>query len=152
MIQSRRSAEAAKRSVGRLVATYGEPRVVITGKLRNYIKPTKAIAPGADHARYTAIALRQMGKLSHRVCYGVSISFGYATVGIVGSAGRFEYTASGTSINMAARLCDVATHIEILISAQAWAVIESVVEAVSQGEVEMNGIREKVEVFAVVSE
>ncbi|WP_159090123.1 adenylate/guanylate cyclase domain-containing protein [Ruegeria sp. Alg231-54] len=55
-------------------------------------------------------------KLGHRVGFGVGISFGYATVGIVGSAGRFDYTASGTLINMAARLCDMATHNEILIS------------------------------------
>lgn len=91
-------------------------------------------------------------KLSHRLGFGVGISFGYATVGIVGSSGRFDYTASGTSINMAARLCDMATHNEILISPRTLAAVEGVTVAESRGEVEMKGIREPVEVFAVVSE
>ncbi|MFC6638859.1 GAF domain-containing protein [Sulfitobacter sp. JBTF-M27] len=91
-------------------------------------------------------------KLGHRLGFGVGISFGYATVGIVGSAGRFDYTASGTSINTAARLCDMAANDEILISPRTWAAVEGTFEAESRGEVEMKGIREPVEVFAVLSE
>ena len=73
-------------------------------------------------------------------------------VGMVGSAGRFDYTASGTSVNTAARLCDMAQNDEILISPRAWAAIEGHVEAESRGEVEMKGIREPVEVFSVIAD
>lgn len=93
-----------------------------------------------------------MEKLGHRLGFGIGISFGYATVGIVGSAGRYDYTASGTSINTAARLCDMAANDEILISPRTWAAVEGAVKAESRGEVEMKGIREPVEVFAVVAD
>ncbi len=41
LVQKRRNAKAAKRFFKKLVAEFGEPRVVITDKLRSYIKPIK---------------------------------------------------------------------------------------------------------------
>ncbi|MCU9840253.1 IS6 family transposase [Ruegeria sp. WL0004] len=64
LIQPRRNAKAAKRFFGRLVAAYGEPRVVITDKLRSYTKPIKAIAAGADHRAHKGLNNRIEG--SHR--------------------------------------------------------------------------------------
>ncbi len=64
LIQPRRNAKAAKRFVGRLVAAHGEPRVVITDKLRSYTKPIKAIAPDADHRVHKGLNNRIEG--SHR--------------------------------------------------------------------------------------
>ncbi|MEP1208109.1 MAG: GAF domain-containing protein [Rhizobiaceae bacterium] len=72
--------------------------------------------PAGDAVRL-ALAMRQRmrelcarwKKLGHRLGFGIGISLGYATVGMVGSAGRFDYTASGTSVNTAARLCDMPT-------------------------------------------
>jgi class 3 adenylate cyclase len=55
----------------------------------------------------------------HKLGFGVGISLGYATVGMVGSAGRYDYTASGTAVNLAARLCDKAADGEILLSPRA---------------------------------
>lgn len=39
LVQTRRNAKAAKRFLARLIAQFGQPRVVITDKLRSYIKP-----------------------------------------------------------------------------------------------------------------
>lgn len=64
LIQPRRNAKAAKRFFGRLVTAYGEPRVVITDKLRSYTKPVKAIAPHADHRAHKGLNNRIEG--SHR--------------------------------------------------------------------------------------
>ncbi|NSY41649.1 DDE-type integrase/transposase/recombinase, partial [Leisingera sp. ANG59] len=47
-----------------LVAAYGEPRVVITDKLRSYTKPIKAITPDADHRAHKGLNNRIEG--SHR--------------------------------------------------------------------------------------
>jgi putative transposase len=47
--QPRRSAKAARRFFGALVKQFGQPRVVVTDKLRSYTKPVQALAPGADH-------------------------------------------------------------------------------------------------------
>ena len=89
-------------------------------------------------------------KLGHRLGFGVGVSLGYATVGMVGSEGRFDYTASGTSVNTAARLSDLAEDGETLLSPRAWAAVEADVKAESRGEISIKGIREPVEVFAVI--
>lgn len=46
----------------------------------------------------------------------------------------------------------MAANEEILISPRTWAAVEGDVEAESRGEIEMKGIREPVEVFAIASE
>ena len=63
-------------------------------------------------------------RLGHRLGFGVGISLGYATIGMVGSEGRYDYTASGTAVNLAARLCDRAEDGEILLSPRTAAAIE----------------------------
>jgi putative transposase len=54
-VQTRRSGKAATRFFTRLIAQFGAPRVVITDKLRSYIKPIKALAPDADHRAHKGL-------------------------------------------------------------------------------------------------
>jgi GAF domain-containing protein len=89
-------------------------------------------------------------RLGHRLGFGVGISLGYATVGMVGSEGRFDYTANGTAVNMAARLCDHAEDGEILLSPRAYTAVEDDFAAETLGEMTFKGIRQPVEVFRVV--
>lgn len=86
-------------------------------------------------------------RLGHRLGFGVGVSLGYATVGMVGSEGRFDYTASGTAINLAARLCEEAADGEILLSPRARIAVEANFAVESQGGINLKGIREPVEVF-----
>lgn len=64
LVQTRRNARAAKRFFRRLVAKFGEPRVVITDKLRSYIQPIKTFAPDADHRAHKG--LNNAIEVSHR--------------------------------------------------------------------------------------
>ena len=64
LVQTRRNAKAAKRFFQRLVARFGEPRVVITDKLGSYIKPIKALAPNADRRAHKG--LNDVIEVSHR--------------------------------------------------------------------------------------
>ncbi len=89
-------------------------------------------------------------RLGHRLGFGVGVSLGYATVGMVGSEGRFDYTANGSAVNMAARLCDHAEDGEILLSPRAYTAVEDDFEAESTGEMTFKGIRQPTEVFRVV--
>ena len=41
----------------------------------------------------------------HDLGFGVGIAHGYATLGRIGFEGRFDYSATGTVVNLAARLC-----------------------------------------------
>ena len=64
LVQKRRNAKAAMRFFKRLLASYGEPRVVVTDKLRSYIKPIRTQAPKADHRAHKGLNNRAEG--SHR--------------------------------------------------------------------------------------
>ncbi|MCX7561360.1 IS6 family transposase [Sulfitobacter sp. F26204] len=55
LVQTRRNAKAARRLSQRLVARFGEPRVVITDKSRSYIKPIKMLAPHPDHRAHKGL-------------------------------------------------------------------------------------------------
>ncbi|MCL5776910.1 GAF domain-containing protein [Limibaculum sp. FT325] len=90
-------------------------------------------------------------RLGHRLGFGVGISLGYATVGMVGSEGRYDYTASGTTVNLAARLCDKAEDGEILLSPRARMVVEDAFRTDAVGEIDFKGLREPVEVFRLAA-
>ncbi|WP_255733585.1 IS6 family transposase [Ruegeria sp. Ofav3-42] len=73
LVQTRRNAKAARRFFRWLVAKFGEPRVVITDKLRSYIKPINVPAPDADHRAHKGlnnaieVSRQQLGN-THRSC------------------------------------------------------------------------------------
>jgi adenylate cyclase len=48
--------------------------------------------------------------------FGVGVSAGYATLGRIGFDGRFHYGAIGSSVNLAARLCDEARDGQVLVN------------------------------------
>ena len=48
----------------KLIAQYGQARVIITDKLRSYIKPIRQLAPNADHRAHKGLNNRIEG--SHR--------------------------------------------------------------------------------------
>ncbi len=112
--------------------------------------------PAGDAVRL-AIAMRarmaeicsRWKRLGYRLGFGIGISLGYATVGMVGSDGRYDYTASGTVVNLAARLCDHAKDGEILLSPRAFATVEDQVTAEASDAVHLKGIREPVDVFVL---
>ena len=104
----------------------------------------------AMHARMGELGA-EWRKVGHRLGFGVGISLGYATVGMVGFEGRYDYTANGTVVNLAARLCDEAGDGDILLSARAYAAVEERVEAETAMEISLKGFHEPVEVFRVES-
>ena len=79
----------------------------------------------------------------------MGISLGYATVGVVGYEGRYDYTANGSSVNLAARLCDEAGDGQILISQRAHTAIDGTVPTEPVGELVLKGFHEPVSAFAV---
>ena len=64
LVQTRRNAKAARRFLVRLIARFGQPRVVITDRLRSYFAPIRKLAPGANHRAHKGLNNRIEG--SHR--------------------------------------------------------------------------------------
>jgi len=114
--------------------------------------------PAGSAVRLAVAMRRKMEELSrvwkrmgYKLGFGVGVSLGYATVGMVGYEHRSDYTASGSSINLASRLCDEARSGEILLSARASAAVEADFAVESVGEVSLKGMREPQEVFRLVA-
>lgn len=92
------------------------------------------------------------GKLGHRLGFGGGISLGYATVGMVGFEGRYDYTASGSAVNLVSRLCDHALDSEIFLcprAAAAAAAAEDIATPEPAGELTLKGFHAPVVVARV---
>jgi class 3 adenylate cyclase len=92
---------------------------------------------------------RQFG---NRLGFGIGIAYGYATLGRVGFKGRFDYTAIGSVVNLAARLCERAQANEILVDSKVHAAIEGYLEAEALGEFLPKGFSRPVEVFNITAQ
>ena len=88
-------------------------------------------------------------KLGHDLGFGVGIAHGYATLGRISSEGRFDYTAIGRVVNLAARLCGEAKSGQILVDGRVQAAIESLVEMELAGELTLKGFSRPVAAFDV---
>ena len=88
-------------------------------------------------------------RLGHDLGFGVGIAHGYATLGRISSEGRFDYTAIGRVVNLAARLCGEAKSGQILVDGRVQAAIESLVEIESAGELTLKGFTRPVTAFDV---
>lgn len=76
----------------------------------------------------------------HELGVGMGVAFGYATLGLIGFEGRYEYTAIGPVVNLASRLCDEARPDEVLLSQDAYAELGPGVEAEQRTGLVLRGI------------
>jgi adenylate cyclase len=79
-------------------------------------------------------------KRGHRLGFGIGMAEGYATLGRIGFEDRFDYTAIGAVINLAARLCAEATDGQILVSGRLASSVGNVVEVEDLGERQLRGM------------
>jgi adenylate cyclase len=107
-----------------------------------------------ERAARLAIAMRdavaELGtawrKRGHRLGFGIGMAQGYATLGRIGFEDRFDYTAIGAVINLAARLCSEAADGEVLVSGRLAAAAETVAEVEELGERQLKGMARPVAV------
>ena len=66
-----------------------------------------------------------------------AVTVGYATLGTIGFEGRYDYSAVGTVVNQAARLCEAAADGDVLLSQRAYAAVEGDVVAEPGEDVEL---------------
>jgi class 3 adenylate cyclase len=88
-------------------------------------------------------------KLGHDLGFGVGIAHGYATLGRISSEGRFDYTAIGRVVNLAARLCGEAQSGQILIDGKVHAAVETLIEIEPAGDLTLKGFTRPVAAFDV---
>ena len=82
----------------------------------------------------------------HRLGIGLGMAQGYATLGRIGFEDRFDYTAIGAVINLAARLCADASDGQILVSGRLAAAVEDIADIEDLGERTIRGMSRPVSV------
>ena len=118
--------------------------------------------PCVDHAeRAVRLALdmrervnelgTQWRRKGHELGFGVGIATGFATVGQIGFQERREYTAIGSVINLASRLCDEAATDQIVIPARVLASVEQSVKVKALGELTLKGFDKPLAAYNVLS-
>lgn len=95
-----------------------------------------------------AAAWRRRG---HQIGFGIGIAQGFATLGQIGFEGRFDYSAIGTVINTAARLCDAAKDGQILVTSRVASAVAEAAELSEIGLLPMKGLSRPVAVSNVVA-
>lgn len=111
----------------------------------------RAVALGLAMRDRTERLAADWQRRGHDLRLGVGIATGYATCGQIGFDGRFEYTAIGTVVNLAARLCGQAAGGEVLAAERVVTALGDTVLAEPAGEVELKGMARPVAVHRVRS-
>ena len=114
----------------------------------------KAVRTGlAFQERTLAAAARWEAKFGVRIRNGVGINTGEAIVGILGSRQRFEYTAIGDTVNLAARLESITKDYgaSIIVSESTYEHVKGVVATRELGAVTVRGKSVPVKIYAVLA-
>lgn len=85
----------------------------------------------------------------HDLGYGMGIAFGHATLGMIGFEGRQDYGPLGTVVNLASRLCDIATPGQILVDRRTASAVSDGFDCALVQTMEINGFRDPVDVLEV---
>jgi adenylate cyclase len=85
----------------------------------------------------------------HELALGIGIAQGYATLGRVGYADRFDYASIGSVTNLAARLCAEAAPWQILVTQRVNAAAEDVVVSRLVGELSLRGFSRPIRTFEI---
>jgi class 3 adenylate cyclase len=92
---------------------------------------------------------KEWARKGHVLGFGIGIASGYATLGQVGFEHRREYTAHGSVINLASRLCDEAKPGQIVISKRAFCAVEDRVEGSHIGQLSLKGFNRPIDAYEV---
>jgi class 3 adenylate cyclase len=83
--------------------------------------------------------------------FGVGVTYGYATLGLIGSADRSLYTAVGTVVNLSSRLCGEAADGQILIDTKVKTALGEGLEVTDVGDLTLKGLHRQIRAFNVLA-
>jgi adenylate cyclase len=111
----------------------------------------RAVRLGLDMRERVNALGTQWRRKGHELGFGIGIATGFATVGQIGFQERREYTAIGSVINLASRLCDEAGTGQIVIPARVLASVDQSVKVKTLGELTLKGFDKPLAAYDVLS-
>jgi len=140
-----------RRSEGTLDRFTGDGLIVIFNDPLPCPDPAlRAVRLAVEMREGVASLARSWAARGHAIGFGVGVAQGYATLGQIGFEGRSDYTAMGTVINLAARLCDMAESGQILVTRRIVAAVENAARVEPLGDFAVKGLARPVAVANVV--
>jgi len=117
--------------------------------------------PCPDHAEHgvrLALDMRaavtrlgeQWKKRGNDIGFGVAVALGYARLGQIGFDRRLEYTAIGSVVTLAHRLCAAAEPGQVLISQRVLAAVDSLCDTTAIGDLTLKGFARPVPAYNAV--
>ncbi|MBV9567752.1 MAG: HAMP domain-containing protein [Hyphomicrobiales bacterium] len=85
----------------------------------------------------------------YRIGFGIGLAKGVATVGRIGYEGRLDYTAIGSVVNLASRLCTAADNGQILVDESAASEIATAMRVTKLGSQLLRGFDENIVVYSI---
>ncbi len=145
--------------MGRLITAYDGTLERFTGDglMVFFNDPVEVSGPEARAIRM-ALAMRdsvvtlagRWAQLGHDLTMGIGVANGYATLGVIGFEGRWDYAAIGSVTNLAARICSTAEGGQVLVSGRFLSKIDGLAESESIGELTLKGFRRPVAIHKVL--
>jgi len=111
----------------------------------------QAVTLAVDMRDRTAKLSEQWHRRGHTLELGIGIAVGYATCGEIGFEGRTEYTAIGTVVNLAARVCAIAPGRQILVTNKVHTAVETRVDAKALGDHDFKGLSRPVPLYEITA-
>jgi adenylate cyclase len=145
-------------ALGRIITTYGATLTSFSGDglmvLVNAPVPVeepalRAVDMAVEMQRSVQDLVVGWRARGHRIGFGVGLAIGSATVGRIGYESRFDYTAIGSVVNLAARLCASAADREILTDAAVAEAVEGRRALIALGTRPIKGYDEEMPVFGI---
>ncbi|WP_447985269.1 response regulator [Nitrospira sp. Nam74] len=89
-------------------------------------------------------------KLGYELDSGIGVATGYATIGVIGFEGRWDYGVIGTVSNLASRLCGEAKPGQILVPKRLFSSVEPIIEADLIGDLSLKGFHRPITCYNIV--
>ena len=90
-------------------------------------------------------------KHDHRIGMGIGLAMGPATVGRIGYEGRIDYTAIGSAVNLASRLCSAAIDGQILVDTTVAGAVSGKIPLQAMGAIAIKGYDQPVPIFSIAA-
>ena len=110
----------------------------------------RAVRMAVEMRAHAGALIAEWKKRGHDLGFGVGVSLGYATLGIIGFESCVHYGSIGAVVNLAQRLCSEAKAGQILISPRVQSAVENVVNVEPIAELTLKGFSRPVAAYNIM--
>jgi class 3 adenylate cyclase len=133
-----------------IMAIYGAP-VPVTDEDGNHIDAVLAVRSAVKMIKVLKeLNKKRVERGQHEINIGIGLNTGEVVAGNMGSENRLNYTVLGDNVNLAARLCDKAERMMVLVSETTYEKVMDFVIAKKQPPLKVKGKEKPLNVYSII--